>query len=158
MNEKMEVDHRQLGVDIFNYVWTLLDKDERTPAEDDSMLNAAHASRYHWEQVGTAVNLVRGDWQIARVYTVLNRAEPALYHAGRCLDICQENDIGDFDLAFAYEALARAWSLTDNVGNRQRNLSLALKACEAIADDEDRQYVLNDLKTIPGYEQLARES
>jgi hypothetical protein len=37
----------------------------------------------------------------ARVYSVLGRRESALYHAKLCLEICQENDIGDFDIAFA---------------------------------------------------------
>ena len=33
----MSVDHRQLGVDLFNRTWTFLDKDERMPDEDDAM-------------------------------------------------------------------------------------------------------------------------
>ena len=72
------------------------------------MLDAPHASRFHWGEVGTAVNLARGEWQVSHVYAVLNRAEPALYHARRCLAICEANAIGDFDLAYAYEAIARA--------------------------------------------------
>jgi len=43
-------DHRQLGVDLFNQTWTYLDKPERTAEDDDAMIHAAYASRYHWSQ------------------------------------------------------------------------------------------------------------
>src|SRR5687768_5218269 len=49
--------HRKLAVALFNNVWGLMEKPNRTLAESDAMLHAAHASRWHWEQCGTAVNL-----------------------------------------------------------------------------------------------------
>jgi hypothetical protein len=144
--------HKQFAADAFNYTWELLDKAERTQEEVDSMLNAAHASRYHWEKIGTALNLARGDWQISRVYTVLERGEPALYHGKRCLEICQDNEIGDFDLAFAYEALARASAVNGDMQACKKYLSLASEAGEQIAEADDKEYFLDELKTIPGYE------
>ena len=42
------------------------------------MLHAAHASRFHWGEVGEPVNFARGEWQISRVYAVLGRPEPAI--------------------------------------------------------------------------------
>jgi len=100
--------YKKMGVELFNRVWDLLDKQERTAAEADEMLHAAHASRYHWGEIGTPLNFERGEWQISRVYAVLERPESALFHARKCLQICTENEIGDFDIAFAYEAMARA--------------------------------------------------
>ena len=100
--------HRQLAVDLFNHTWTLLETTDRTPMQDDEMLHAAHASRHHWGVVGEPVNFARGEWQCSRVYAVLGRAEPALWHGRRCLAICEEHGIGDFDVAFAWEAIARA--------------------------------------------------
>ena len=84
---------RQLAKDLFNHTWTLLEKTDRTPAEDDEMIHSAHASRYHWGEVGVGepVNLARGEWQCSRVYAVLGRAEPALWHARRCVAL---NDAG----------------------------------------------------------------
>jgi hypothetical protein len=140
------VDHRQLGVDLFNRTWTLLDKESRTTVEDDEMLNAAHASAYHWSKVGTPENFARSNWQIARVYAVLGRAEPALYHAQRCLDICLEHGIHDWDLAFAHEALARAHKLAGDDDEVRRRVELAREV--AIADDEDREHLEEALGTI----------
>jgi DNA-binding transcriptional MerR regulator len=116
------------------------------------MIHTAHASRCHWGQVPTATpaHLARGEWQISRVYTVLSRAEPALHHARRVLDICREHDIGDWDLAFAYEALARAHAVAGDAGQAREYTDQALAAAEDIAEDEERELVLADLETIPG--------
>ena len=58
--------HKKLGIELFNYTWELLDKPQRTREEDDTMIHAAHASRFHWEKAGgTAVNLARGEWQVS---------------------------------------------------------------------------------------------
>jgi hypothetical protein len=54
-------DRRQLAVDLFIHVWTLLEKPDRTPVEDDEMVHVAHASRFYRAEAGTAVNLVRGE-------------------------------------------------------------------------------------------------
>lgn len=148
MSESNDI-HRTFGKEFFNYVWELLDKPQRSKQEDDAMLHAAHASRFHWGKAGTAVNLARGEWQISRVYSVLNRAEPALYHAQRSLEICQENHIGDFDLAYAYEALARAYAIAGNAPESRRHIDLAQKAAQAIEEQDNRELFNSDLKTIP---------
>jgi hypothetical protein len=142
------IDHRQLGVDLYNHVWTLLEKQDRTREEDDEMLHAAHASRYHWGEVGRAENLARGEWQCSRVYAVLGRGEAATHHAQRCLDICLENGIGDWDLAAAYEALARAQHAAGNADEFRRNLELGREAARKIAEDDDREHIERDLEAL----------
>ena len=139
---------RQLAKDLFNRVWALLEAGSRSPEEVDEMIHAAHASRYHWAQVGEPVNLARGEWQISRVYSVLGRAEPALWHGRRCLDVCDEHGIGDFDLAYAYEALARAHRVAEQVPEAEAYERLAVEAGERIADPEDREHFHGDLATL----------
>jgi tetratricopeptide (TPR) repeat protein len=145
-------DERLLAAQLFNETWRWLEKEGRSREDDDRMIHAAHASRYHWGQVpaATPAHLARGEWQISRVYAVLGRAEPALHHARRVLDLCQENGIGDFDLAFAYEALARAHAVAGDAGQAREHTDQALAAAEDIADNDDRDLVLADLETIPG--------
>src|SRR6266536_5996975 len=99
---------RTLAADLFNYCWTLIEKPDRTERETDLMIDAAHASRFFWEDSGEPVNHARGEWQISRAYAEAKRPEPSLYHARRCLQVCEAHSIGDFDLAYAYEAMARA--------------------------------------------------
>jgi hypothetical protein len=139
---------RQLAKDLFNHVWTLLDKERRTRAEDDEMIHAAHASRHHWAPVGEPVNLARGEWQCSRVYVALGRSEPALWHGRRCLDICEEHGIGDFDLAYALEAIARAYRIAGELPEAEAYARLAAEAAEQIADAEDREHFERDLATL----------
>ena len=143
-------DERQLAVDLFNGVWRLIEQEDRTVEDDDRMLHMVHASRYHWGQVGTAANLGRGEGMCSRVYSVLERPEPAMHHARRYLEICQEHGIGDWDLAFAYEALARASAVAGDMEQARSWTEQALAAAEDIAEDGEREVVLADLETIPG--------
>jgi hypothetical protein len=89
-------------------------------------------------------------WQISRVYAVLRRPEPALHHARRVLDICLRNGIGDWGLACAFEALARASAASGDGAQARHYTDQALAATENVADEEHRVLVLADLETIPG--------
>jgi DNA-binding transcriptional MerR regulator len=151
-NDKPSLDpevQRKLAAALFNRVWTLLEQEARTEAEDAEMMHAAHASVYHWMQIGKPVNRARGEWQCSRVYAVLGQPGPALFHAQKVLDICQQEGIGDFDLAFAYEALARANALGGDESEARRWAELARAACAQVAEDDDREIVESDLETLP---------
>jgi hypothetical protein len=142
--------HRRLGAELFNETWTLMEKNRRTAADDDEMIHCAHASAYHWLFAGTAANRARSEWQCSRMYTVLGRAEPALHHARRCLEICESapEALEDWDLPFAYEALARAHSVAGNAEDARRFAELGRAAAAAVADEDDRGPVEADLATI----------
>ncbi|MBC8508122.1 MAG: hypothetical protein ISR58_15610 [Anaerolineales bacterium] len=156
MSEEKKMDekemHRKFAIKAFNSTWTLLDKTDRTKEEDLAMIHMAHASRYHWGQIGTPLNFARGDWQVARVYAVLGFGVMSYKYAKSCLDLCEEHDFGDFDLAFAYEALARASQVSGDVTNASGYIRLAKDAGEAIEKKEDQEYFFSELSTIPGYE------
>ncbi|HEY2075255.1 MAG TPA: hypothetical protein VGH53_02860 [Streptosporangiaceae bacterium] len=141
--------HRKLAAELFNGTWTLLEKPDRTPDDDARMIHMAHASAYHWLQVGTPLNFGRSHWLCSRVYSVLGRPEPALYHAQLAHDICAEHGIGDFDLAYAFEALARAHAMAGNRGESDAWRDRARAATADVAEAEDRELLLSDLAQIP---------
>jgi len=141
--------NRAAGIALFNYVWTLLENEGRTEDQDVEMVHAAHASAYHWMQVGTAANRVRSEWQCSRVYSVLGRGEPALWHARKGPVICEREGIGDWDLGFVYEALARAHAVAGDMQESARWLEQARNAATDIAEDGDRELLLADLETVP---------
>jgi hypothetical protein len=149
MNELSSQQRRRLAVELFNHVWTLLRLEERTPEQEDEMLHAAHASRHHWSEVGTAANLARGEWQCSRVYAVLGRAEAALYHARRCLAYCDQGEVEDWDVPFAYEALARAYAVAGNWDEAASCEEEARARGATIAEEEDRDQLLADLSSLP---------
>ncbi len=143
-------DHRAIAVGLFNRVWELMEKTDRTPAETDEMIHGAHASRYHWGIAGTPENWERGEWQVSRVYAVLGRAEPCRKHAERCLEICMEHGIGSWDLSFAFEALARAASVAGDFDEAKAFAEKAYEASKAIEEKEDLEHFHEAMETIRG--------
>jgi hypothetical protein len=143
-------EERQLAVDLFNHAWTLMELDGRTAEQDDELIHAAHASRHHWAAVGTPANLARGEWQLSRVYTVLGRAEPALYHARRCLAYCEANpeSLEDWDLPYAHEALARAHALAGKADEAGRHAAQARELSTRVTGAKDREHLEADLATL----------
>src|SRR2546421_12846701 len=120
--------HRRMAARLFNSTWDLLLTKRRTKEDSNTMIHMAHASRYHWSVVGGPEELAIGEWQISRVYAALDRPEPSLFHAQRCLEICQAGKLGHFPLAYAYEALARAFALAGKARPREACLKLAKTA------------------------------
>lgn len=148
MTEEQKEWHLKFAKELFNSVWDLLDNPERTKDEDLQMIRMAHASRYHWGEVGVPLQFARGDWQIARVYAVLGFGVMAYKYGKSCLDLCEKHDLGDFDLAFAYEALAYASAVSGDVDKAHGYISLGQAAAVEINNPENREYVLNELEKV----------
>jgi hypothetical protein len=146
-------DWRKLAVDAFNASWALMDAPNRTPEDESLLIHTAHASAYLWAQAPecTPENVERGEWLISRVYAVLNHPSPALFHAGRCLAICEQHGIGDWDIAFAHEAMARASAASGDRDGFENHYRQAQDLGGQIADADDRQLLLNDLGSGPWF-------
>jgi len=129
--------------------WAWLAREDRTPDDDEAMLNAAHASLHHWTRVGEPVHRARGEWLVSHVYAVLGRGEPARHHAARCLGITEKAGLEDFDLAYAYEGMARAAAASGDRVTADAYRAKAAEAGRAIAADEDRAIFEADLAAEP---------
>ncbi len=147
-DENPQETHKKFAIDLFNQTWDLIEKEDRDQMETDRMIHATHASRFHWEIAGQAVHLARGEWLISRVYALCQRAEPCLYHANRCMQITLENDLKDFDLAFAYEAMARASDLAGDEVESAKYLTLAEEAGAKITKPDDQKYFFSELQDL----------
>ena len=140
--------HYHFAVDYHGKTWELLDKPDRTPDDNQRMLDYAHASLAHWRTAGGAVRHQRGEWLLSRVYAVLGLGALALDHAQRSLEIHEGNkaDMEDSDLPFAYEAIARAYAVSGNAVESKRFLDMAKRAGEAILVPEDKDLFLKELQ------------
>lgn len=149
-DEKMTLEefHKKMAVETNNGIWPVLDKEKPSAEELEGALHMAHTSRYHWSKVGRPINLARAEYMISRVCSAMNRGEPALFHAKRCLEITEETGIGDFDLAFAYEALARAYSAAADKTKCEKYTKLAQKAIDEVKGEEDRKICQSELDKI----------
>lgn len=151
MSEAEDKDlHRRLGAELFNRVWDLLALERRSPGQEAELIHTAHASAYHWAQVGEGPRLARAEWQCSWVYAELERPEPALYHAHRCEEVCREYaaELEDFDLPAMHEAFARAHLVAGNRAEALHRLQLATDLAAQIADPEDREIIQAQIDSI----------
>lgn len=141
--------HMEFGKRLNGRVWDLLGRDKRTAAEDEEMVFAAYASHYHWLQVGTEVNQQRGEWLMARVHTVLGEVDLALKHAHRCFELTEafKDQMADFDIAYAFEGLARANALAGDAGKSRKYLKLAEAAGDEIENAESKEIFALDIES-----------
>lgn len=139
---------RKLAASLFNRTWDLLARERRSAEENEHLLYTAHASAYHWYQVGTPLNFAISEWQLARVYAVLGRAEPALHHAERSLRLARRAHLAPFYVAYGHEAIARAYALLGRGALRERHLRAARRLVGKVRDADDRRMLEEDLETI----------
>lgn len=136
--------HRRLAIICNNSTWEMVDA-ERTTANDEEMLRRAYAAAYHWQRAegSEPVNEARAVWLISKVQLLAGMAERALHYADGCLALCDEHALGDFDLAYALDARARALAAL----GRHAEATAVLDAARSvpIADPDDRAAVEADL-------------
>ena len=142
--------HKYYSANCFNQAWDLIDKEQRTPEEDEQMIRLTHASFYHWTQrpdySSTSASI--GYWQASRIYAILGQSENATRYGNLCLNVSQEEGVQPFFLGFAYEALARAAAAAGNRQNMNTYLAKAREAAVEVQETDDRQMLLADLETI----------
>jgi hypothetical protein len=118
---------------------------ERNPENDEEMLRRAYTSAYHWARAVRRgpENEARAAWLLAKVQLLAGQPELSLRYADRCLALCGEHGLEDFDLAYAHDARARALkALGDDIAAAQ---SWELAKEVPIADPEDQAILDADL-------------
>lgn len=142
--------HRYFGVEFNNIVFDYFEKEKRTQEENDEMIGYAHGSLVHWKLYsgGVIVNEQRGEYMVAKAYTLAGRKAESLFHAKKCLKITNDNpgEMKDFDFAFANEVMAIAQKLNGDKENYKKYKTLALKYTDEIKEKGDRDICISDFK------------
>lgn len=146
----LESAHRYFSAQCFNQAWDLIEKDSRTPQEDEQMVQLALASLWHWSQRPdrTLENLSVGYWQAARVYALLSQADNARRYAHLSLAAANEGELAPFYVGYAYEALARAEKAAGNQEKMDEYLGEARYTAGGVQDDGERKMLMDDLDKI----------
>ena len=145
--------HRRLAIEANNSTWDILGTahDEIDEAGAEEMTRRAYAAAYHWARAEGAgiANEARADWLLSKVWLARRDGLLALHHGRRCLAACERGALGDFDLAYAHESIARAHACLGetNVAEHHRNLARAVE----ISDSDDRVQLTTDLESGPWF-------
>lgn len=131
--------HRPLAVACNNMAWELHDRGgARSAADTAAMLDLAAASKAHWSQAGTWLEVERGDYGLALCQLSAGFNDQALHFAAQCLAACTQNDAPAYEHFFAHEALARVQHARGDALARARNVASAQAAFEKLtAGDQD---------------------
>lgn len=141
--------HKYFSADCFNKTWDKMEKNGNRSAEEDmEMLHTAIASIWHWSQREDATNenLSVGYWQVSRVYCLLEQPNNARRYGFLALKYAKNLPL--FFKGYAYETLARAEMIANKRLIMLTHLEKARELLNQIEDEEDRQLLENDLRTI----------
>jgi len=140
--------HRHFAAHCFNATWSLIERQGRTPADDDQMVRLAMASHYHWTQrsdYGPQPESI-AQWQLSRVFAILGQADNARRHGTLALEAARAGGLVPFYVAYGFEALARAEAVGGNPG--QATLYLAEARNLATTLERDREQLVADLDEV----------
>lgn len=142
--------HHFFAIELNKATWQLLETPDRTPEQNDEMINAAQGSLYHWRQAGTALHLQRGYWLLARTYIALKMPTEAQYYALLChkYTLNFPTLMHPFDIGYAYEIMYRLHILLGNTSEANTYYKNAIAQTSKIDNEKDRQIYEADLKAV----------
>jgi hypothetical protein len=140
--------HKRFAMRCNNRAWEL-SVQPRSKAEDREMLDAAHASAWHWAQVGTELHRMRATMLLAEVHALLGMGSSALALAEEMKVYFLGRETPDWELAFTHVIHAHASSAAGDHVRHREAYQRAVAALAAIADDEDREIVARTFSHVP---------
>ena len=136
--------HRAQAIEANNSVWELLDA-ERSADDDEELVRRAYAAAYHWDRAAGRgpEHAARAAYMVAKAQLAVGQAAVALAAADRCMALCVDHGLADFDLAYAHEARARGLQALGRTAEAEAEWRAAHEV--PIADPQDREILDGDL-------------
>lgn len=130
---------RRLASQANNRAWTLAEMLQRSPEDDEEMLQAAHAAMYFWKIVGTPSNHAHAAQLLAHVYALLKLPGPAAQYLSKSLPQFTQHECAPWELAFAHAVAANVASAEGDAAAYAKHYSEAKAAALRITDPETRE-------------------
>jgi hypothetical protein len=141
--------HRFFAATANNKAWPLAEA-PRSEVDALALLNAAHASAWHWQAIGNELNHKRSIMLLAQAHAVAGLGQSALLYANEMRSyFLGEPTTPDWELAFTHAIHANAAHAAGQTEQHQSSYALARSAIDAIADEEDRDIVVRLFKQVP---------
>ena len=141
--------HKTFAAAAFNHAWDFIDLKVRTDEEVRQMLDAAHASSWHWRHRDDATpqNRSIADWQLSRVHALAGNGAISLDYGNLSLVTASESGLS-FYIGYAYEAIARANWVLGNLDDARTALAAAEEQLQQITADDEISLLRPDLDDI----------
>jgi hypothetical protein len=141
--------HVHFSKACFNQAWTLIEKPDRTEADNEAMIQLNQAALFHWGRRPdcTDRNRAIGYWQASRIRALLGHADEATRYAK--LSLTHSAELTPFYQSYAHEARARAALTAGDVDAARRHATRARELLQAVDDPEERELLEADLASLP---------
>jgi hypothetical protein len=140
--------HRKFAAAGNNRAWDL-SVQTRNPAEDEEMLNAAHASAWHWTKVGSELNRMRATMLLAEVHSLLGYGQSALAYAEEMREYFLRVGAPDWETAFVHAIHAHAASAAGEGVKHRASYESAVVALGEISNEQERRNVVSTFSHVP---------
>jgi hypothetical protein len=140
---------RRLASQANNRAWSLAEMLQRSPDENEEMLQAAHAAMYFWKIVGNPNNHAHAALLLAHVYALLGLPVPAARYLSKSLPYFMQHEGAPWELAFAHAVAANVASAEGNAAAHAKHYSEAQTAATHMTDPETRVVFAATLRVIP---------
>jgi hypothetical protein len=142
--------HRWFAVELNNLAWGLVEADNRSAADTERMIHAAHGACFHWLEAGAPLNHLRAQCLLATAYATAGVPEAAVRHAERCLALSRE--AGDtqtaFDRATAHGCASVAYCAVGRMDEARAQYELARSFASGF-DDPSEHVIFDRLCPAP---------
>jgi hypothetical protein len=141
--------HRFFAITANNAAWDISESLENV-LNHTELLDATHASAWHWRVAGTTINQMRSTMLLALIHARMDMGPSAWNYAESMKKYFTEiSETPDWELAFVYAIHAWAALACGKLDEYKVSYHKASECLEAIKDPEDRAVVLKTFSLIP---------
>jgi hypothetical protein len=140
--------HRYFAIECNNRAWDL-SVSARSTADDDEMLNAAHASAFHWQIAGNELNHMRAKMLLAEVHASVGLGKSALEYANDVRRYFLSRETPDWEIAFTHVVHAHAAYAAGDAALHRNAYAESVRAIAAIKDEGERASVEKSFAHVP---------
>jgi hypothetical protein len=141
--------HRFFAITANNAAWDISESLENV-LNHTELLDAAHASAWHWRVAGTTINQMRSTMLLALIHARMDMGPSAWNYAESMKKYFTEiSETPDWELAFVYAIHAWAALACGKLDEYKVSYHKASLCLDAIKDPEDRAVVLKTFSLIP---------
>jgi hypothetical protein len=141
--------HRFFAITANNAAWDISESLENV-LNHTELLDAAHASAWHWRVAGTTINQMRCTMLLALIHARMDMGPSAWNYAESMKKYFTEiSETPDWELAFVYAIHAWAALACGKLDEYKVSYHKASLCLDAIKDPEDRAVVLKTFSLIP---------
>jgi hypothetical protein len=141
--------HRFFAITANNAAWDISESLENV-LNHTELLDATHASAWHWRVAGTTINQMRSTMLLALIHARMDMGPSAWNYAESMKKYFTEiSETPDWELAFVYAIHAWAALACGKLDEYKVSYHKASLCLDAIKDPEDRAVVLKTFSLIP---------